>query len=103
MDKQIFGLCCRRWHNASIWFACSCFLSHNCLGEWEGGPVKQVNNTSWIDVVNPICRPKLVHNLCVFELFDGVFVLPLCFLNILLVSGRLSYEWVRSLPFSLYG
>ena len=60
-----------------IWFECSCFLSHNCCCEWEGGPIKQINHTSWIDVVTPIYRPKSVRNRCVFELFDCVFVLPL--------------------------
>ena len=46
-------------------------------GEWEGGPVNQVNHTSWVAVVTPTDRPKSVRNCCLIELFCGV-VLSLC-------------------------
>ena len=32
-------------------------------------------------VVTPTDRPKSVHNLCVMDVFAGVFVLSYCFLN----------------------
>ena len=45
---------------------------HSCCGEWEGGPLKPVNHTSWVAVVTPADRPKSVRNRCVIELFCGV-------------------------------
>ena len=42
------------------------------FGEWEGGPVNQVNYTSWVAVVTPTDRPKSVRNRCLIELFCGV-------------------------------
>ena len=46
-------------------YTCTC-------GEWEGGPVNQVNHTSWVAVVTPTDRPKSVRNCCLIELFCGV-------------------------------
>ena len=37
------------------------------------------NNTSWMTVVTPTDRPKSVRNLCVIEVFGGVFVLSIGF------------------------
>ena len=34
------------------------FWLHGYCGEWEGGPVNQVNHTSWVAVVAPTDRPK---------------------------------------------
>ena len=48
------------------------FWWHGCCGEWEVGPVNQVNPTSWVAVVTPTGRPKSVRNRCVIELFCGV-------------------------------
>ena len=48
------------------------FWLHGCCGEWEVGPVNQVNHTSWVAVVTPTERPKSVRNRCVIELFCGV-------------------------------
>ena len=36
------------------------------------GPVKPVNHTSWVALVIPTDRPKLVRNRCLIELFCGV-------------------------------
>ena len=48
--------------------------------EWEGGPVNQVNHTSWVAVVTPADRPESVRNCCLIELnfFVALFVLSLC-------------------------
>ena len=48
---------------------CVSFWLHGCCGEWEGGPVNQVNHTSWVAVVTPTDRPKSVRNRCLIELF----------------------------------
>ena len=53
-------------------FKCVSFWLHGCCGEWEGGPVNQVNHTSWVAVVTPTDRPKSVRNRCLIELFCGV-------------------------------
>ena len=53
-------------------FKCVSFWLHGCCGEWEGGPVNQVNHTSWVAVVTLTDRPKSVHNCCLIELFCGV-------------------------------
>ena len=53
-------------------FARSCPRLHSLCSEWEGGPVKRVNHTSWVVVVTPTDRPKSVRNHCVIELFCGV-------------------------------
>ena len=53
-------------------FKCVSFWLHGCCGEWEGGPVNQVNHTSWVAVVTPTDRPKSVRNCCFIELFCGV-------------------------------
>ena len=53
-------------------FKCVSFWLHGCCGEWEGGPVNQVNHTSWVAVVTPTYRPKSVRNCCLIELFCGV-------------------------------
>ena len=50
----------------------------------------------------PTDRPKLVHNQCVIEVFEGVFVLSRCFLDFSVGVGFFfSKELVISLPFSL--
>ena len=53
-------------------FKCVSFWLHGCCGEWEGGPVNQVNHTSWVAVVTSTDRPKSVRNCCLIELFNGV-------------------------------
>ena len=53
-------------------FKCVSFWLHSCCGEWEGGPVNEVNHTSWVAVVTPTDRPKSVRNCCLIELFCGV-------------------------------
>ena len=53
-------------------FKCVSFWLHGVCGEWEGGPVNQVNHTSWVAVVTPTDRPKSVRNCCLIELFCGV-------------------------------
>ena len=50
-------------------FKCVSFWLHGCCGEWEVGPVNQVNHTSWVAVVTPTDRPKSVRNRCLIELF----------------------------------
>ena len=47
-------------------------LITRCCREWEGGPVNQVNYTSWVAVVTPTDRPKSVRNCCLIELFCRV-------------------------------
>ena len=45
-------------------------------------------------------RPKSVRNRCVIQVLCGVFyVVTMLFRFFLWVYGRLSYDWVRSLPF----
>ena len=39
------------------------------VGRWARKPV---NHTSWVAVVTPTDRPKLVRNRCLIELFCGV-------------------------------
>ena len=53
-------------------FKCVSFWLHGCCWEWEGGPVNQVNHTSWVAVVTPTDRPKSVRNCCLIELFCSV-------------------------------
>ena len=53
-------------------FKCVSFWLHGCCGEWEGGPVNQINHTSWVAVVTQTDRPKSVRNCCLIELFCGV-------------------------------
>ena len=53
-------------------FKCVSFWLHGCCGEWEGGPVNQVNHTSWVAVVTPTDRPMSVRNCCLIELVCGV-------------------------------
>ena len=65
------------------------FWLHGCCGEWGGWVRKSVNHTSWVAVVTPTDRPKLVHNRCVIELFDGVFC-HFARLPFLLIEGLLS-------------
>ena len=43
--------------------------------------VNRFNHTSWLAVVTPTDRPKLVRNRCVIEGFNGVFVLSRYFLD----------------------
>ena len=56
-------------------FKCVSFWLHGCCGECEGGPVNQVNHTSWVAVVTPTDRPKSVRNCCLMELFVALFLL----------------------------
>ena len=44
-------------------------------GSWARKPV---NHTSWVAVLIPTDRPKLVSNRCVIELFVALFVLSRC-------------------------
>ena len=53
-------------------FKCLSFWLHGCCREWEGGPVNQVNHTSWVAVVTPTDRPNSVRNRCLIDLFCGV-------------------------------
>ena len=53
-------------------FKCVSFWLHGCCGVWEGGPVNQINHTSWVAVVTQTDRPKSVRNCCLIELFCGV-------------------------------
>ena len=53
-------------------FKCVSFWLHGCCWEWEGGPVNQVNQTSWVAAVTPTGCPKSVRNRCLIELFCGV-------------------------------
>ena len=59
-------------------FKCVSFWLHSCCGDWEGGPLNQVNHTSWVAVVTPTDRPKSVENCCLIEFFVALFVLSLC-------------------------
>ena len=52
-------------------FKCVSFWLHGCCGEWEGGPVNQVNHTIWVAVVTPTDRPKSVRYCCLIKLFCG--------------------------------
>ena len=47
----------------------------------EGWDLKPVNHTSWVTVVTQTDRPKSVSNRCVINIFGGVFVLPVCYLE----------------------
>ena len=58
-------------------FKCLSYWLHGCCGEWEGGPVNQVNHTSWVAVVTPTDRPKSFRNCCLIELFVVLFVFSL--------------------------
>ena len=50
-----------------------CHVDYTAVaGSGKVGPVKQVNQTSWLAVVTPTDRHKLVRNRCVIELFCGV-------------------------------
>ena len=55
---------------------------HNCCCGWEGwDPVNRFNHTSWVAVFTLTDRPKSVRNRCVIEVFGGIFVLYLLFLE----------------------
>ena len=63
-------------------FKCVSFWLHDCCKDWQGGPVNQVNHTSWVAVVTPTDRPKSVRNCCLIELFCCVVcVVSLPFLH----------------------
>ena len=50
--------------------------------KWEDwDPVNRFNHTSWVAVVTLTDRPKSVRNRCVIQVFGGVFVLSLGFLD----------------------
>ena len=55
--------------------------------QWEGGPVNQVNHTSWVAVVTTTDRPKSVRNCCLIEFFVALFVLSLCPFDISVSEG----------------
>ena len=64
---------CGFWFVVDVYlhiFNCVSFWLHGCCGEWEGGPVNQVNHTSWVAVVTPTDRPK--SSCCLIELFCSV-------------------------------
>ena len=74
---SFFLLCFKRYSQCyrfgHKWiFKCVSFWLHGCCGELEGGPVIQVNHTSWVAVVTPTDRPKSVRNCCLIEVFCGV-------------------------------
>ena len=46
---------------------------------WDA--VNRFDQTSWVDFITPTDYPKPVRNRCVIEVFCGVFVLSLCFLE----------------------
>ena len=52
--------------------------------------MNRFNHTSQIAEVTQNDRPKSVRNRCVIEVFDGVFLLPLCFFGFPLAYGILS-------------
>ena len=54
------------------------FWLHGYCGEWEGWPVNQVHNTSWVALVTPTDRPKSVRNRCLIEHFCGVVCVVTC-------------------------
>ena len=67
---------------------CIFFLLRSFCGKLEGwDPVNSFNQTSLVPVVTSTDRPKSVNNRSVVEVFGGVFVLLLCFLE-LSVSER---------------
>ena len=70
-DYCVFVVC-NCFNGDSHDITCVSFLLHGCCGEWEGGPVNQVNHTSKVAVVTPTDRPKSVRNCCLIELFCGV-------------------------------
>ena len=43
--------------------------------------VNRFNHTSWVALVTPTDRPKSTRNRCVIDIFDGVFMLTLLFLE----------------------
>ena len=52
---------------------------------WD--PVNRFNHTSWVAIVTPTDRPNSVCNRCVTKVFDDVFVLSHCFLDISVGAG----------------
>ena len=81
--------------------SCTIWLHYFC-GEWEGwDPVNQFNHTSLVAIVTPTDRPKSVHNRCVIEVLLAFLCCRIAFWVFLWVYGLLSWEWARSLPFSL--
>ena len=79
-------------------FKCVSFWLHGCCGEWEGGPVNQVNHTSLVAVVTPTDRPKSVRNCCLIELFVALFVLSLCHFDISVGVGAF---WLGQISYVL--
>ena len=76
------------------------FWLHGCCGEWEGGPVNEVNHTSWMAVVTPTDRPKSVRNRCLIELFCGVVcVVTLPFWHFCWCRGFCHRTWSNLLFF----
>ena len=74
------SLCVNFWRSYASWLLS--FWLHCCCGEREGGPVNQVNHTSWVTVVNSTDRPKSIRSCCLIELFYGVVsvvTLPFCY------------------------
>ena len=66
-------------------FKCVSFWLHGCCGEWEGGPVNQVYNTSWMAAVHQTDRPKSVRNCCLIEVFWRCLCCHFALLTFLLV------------------
>ena len=66
-------------------FKCVSFWLFGWCGEWEYGPVNQVNHTSWVSVVTPTDRPESVRNCCLIELFWRCLCCHFAFLTFPLV------------------
>ena len=55
---------------------CVSFSLHSCCVKWEGWvPVNRFNHTSWVAIVTPTDRPKVICNRCVI---DGLVALLCC-------------------------
>ena len=51
-------------------------------------PINRFNHISRVAVVTPIDHPNSVRNRCVIEVFGGVYVLSLCFLEFSVLDSR---------------
>ena len=50
------------------------FWLHSFCGKLRGwDPVNRFNHTSWVSIATPTDGSKSVHNLCVIEVFGGIF------------------------------
>ena len=59
-------------------YMCVLLITRLLRGVGRVGPVNQVNHTSWVAIVTPTDRPKLVRNRCVIRLFCGA----VCFVTL---------------------